>query len=195
MASITAAETPGSSASQTTSTPNTNASQAAARRYRGASTHGSQRIFCPVVGCPEASISSNKNFRTFASIKPHLNDHCTGHLSGAIPTDFLTQNDYSQCRICDKILHKRYHGTCFKCRPIAHAQEQMNILRGQVNPTGDIPAFSQQATSSQDPLNLPTLSIIHEKYVPTIKKHSLGITKALGPMSSKSNSSSCLGQQ
>ena len=130
-----------------------------------------------MVGCPEASISSNKNFRNFASIKPHLNDHCTGHLSGAIPTDFLTQNDYSQCRICDKILHKRYHGTCFKCRPIARAQEQMNILRGQVNPFGDIPAFSQQATSSQDPLNLPTLSIIHEKYVPTIKNIHLGLRR------------------
>ena len=43
----------------------------------------SSRIFCPVVGCPEASTSSHRRFRDFASIRNHLDKHCTGHLPGA----------------------------------------------------------------------------------------------------------------
>ena len=55
-----------------------------------------QRILCPVATCPEASTSSNKLFKDFNSIKNHLNDHCTGHLSGADPPDFLHFHNYSQ---------------------------------------------------------------------------------------------------
>ena len=69
------------------------------------------RILCPVEGCPESLTSSNRRFRDFLSIRNHLNDHCTGHLSGALPVDFLGHFDYSQCRLCDKILHKRYNET------------------------------------------------------------------------------------
>ena len=43
------------------------------------------RILCPVEGCLEASPSSHKKFHTFANIKNHLDAHCTGYLSGAIP--------------------------------------------------------------------------------------------------------------
>ena len=50
---------------------------------------GTGRILCPVAGCPEASPLSTKHFRGFASIKNHLNAHCTGNLTGAIPAEFL----------------------------------------------------------------------------------------------------------
>ena len=63
------------------------------------------RLLCPVAGCPAADTSSNKHFRDFNSIKGHLNDHITGHLSGTVPAEFLTQHSYSQCRLCDRVLH------------------------------------------------------------------------------------------
>ena len=167
----------GSPPTTSTSHPPSHASQATARGHSNASTHGSRRIFCPVVGCPEASLSSNKHFFDFAKIKNHLNDHCTGHLSGAIPTGFLNYFNYSQCNVCDKILHNRYKGTCPKCRPSARAQEQMNSLRSQLNPTGNIPVSSQQPTFVQGPINLPTLSEIHTKHVPIIKGIPLGLRR------------------
>ena len=63
------------------------------------------RILCPVIGCPEALSSSNRHFRDFTSIRNHLNDHCTGQISGAVPTDFLNSHSFSQCKECGKILH------------------------------------------------------------------------------------------
>ena len=78
----------------------------ASNRRRKSSTSVGNRLFCPVVGCPEALSSSSKHFRDFNSIKSHLNDHCTGHLSGTVPTDFLKHHRYTQCNICDKALYK-----------------------------------------------------------------------------------------
>ena len=58
---------------------------------------GTNRILCPVAGCPEASPSSFRVFRGFASLKNHLNAHCTGYLSGAVPVEFLRHYNYTQC--------------------------------------------------------------------------------------------------
>ena len=87
------------------------------RRRSSVNTTRNNRILCPVVGCLEASPSSNRHFRDFASIKLHLDDHCTGQLIGAIPTEFLNKYDYSQCSFCYKIVSKHYHGSHPKCRP------------------------------------------------------------------------------
>ena len=100
-------------------------------------TQSSSRILCPVDRCPESLPSSNRHFRDFYSIRSHLNDHCTGHLSGALPAEFLSLFDYSQCRLCDKILHKRFNNTCQKCRPRARAQANVNIMRCRTT-TSDI---------------------------------------------------------
>ena len=115
-------------------------------------TSDNSRIFCPVAECPESLTSSTKIFRTFASIKIHLNDHCTGHLSGAVPVDFLRYFDYTQCRVCDKILHKKYHNrTCPKCRPAVNTQNQIFQMRNRatqnnsqtqnVQPQENLPSF------------------------------------------------------
>ena len=104
-------------------------------RRRSSINSGGTRIFCPVVGCPESLTSSNRYFRNITSIKPHLNDHCTGYLSGVVPIEFLRSNDYSQCSVCDKIVHNHYNGSHPKCRPRTRKQERINALRTQVNPT------------------------------------------------------------
>ena len=143
-----------------------------AYRRRSSSALGSNRIFCPVVGCPDALASSNRYFRDFASIKTHLNDHCTGHLSGAVPVDFLRHYEYTQCNVCDKVLHNRYNGTCPKCRPMARAHEQINIMRNRVIPPDSNPSISRQSQSAHD---LPSLSDIYERFVPTIKNIPKGL--------------------
>ena len=140
-------------------------------------SHTNRRIFCPVVGCTEASTSSNSYFRDFNSIKNDLNDHCTGHLSGAVPANFLTLHNYSQCRECDKVLHTRYQGICWKCRPIARRREQFNSLRNRNNVPGNNPASVQQVGHSQEPIDLPSLSEVHKRSVPTIKNIPLGLRR------------------
>ena len=140
-------------------------------------SHTNRRIFCPVVGCTEASASSSRHFRDFNSIKNHLNDHCTGHLSGAVPANFLTLNSYSQCRECDKVLHTRYQGICWKCRPNARRRKQFNSLRNRNNFPGNNPASDQQVGHSQEPIALPSLSEVHKRSVPTIKNIPVGLRR------------------
>ena len=79
-------------------------------------------ILCPVAECPESSPSSSRHFRGFASIKNHINSHCTGYLSGAVPVEFLRLYNYSQCPVCGNVIHTRYNGTCPRCRPLLRAQ-------------------------------------------------------------------------
>ena len=128
-----------------------------------------RRIFCPVVGCAHALTSSNRHYRDFKSIKNHLNDHCTGHISGAVPVDFLNQNSYSQCRICDKLVHTKFQGTCLKCRPSARMREQVDSMRRHNNGTITTPASDQQAIHTQEPRALPSLAEVHERFTPIIK--------------------------
>ena len=130
---------------------------------------GSDRILCPVSGCPEALTSSSRHFRNFASIRNHLNDHCTCQLSGAIPVKFLNHHNFSQCSVCDKIIAKRFHGTCPKCRPIARTQAQMNSMRSRATTPNINNPTAQCSTSAQQVVSLPSLSTVHKTYVRTIR--------------------------
>ena len=135
------------------------------------------RILCPVITCPESSVTSNRHFRDFASIKNHLNDHISGHLSGAVPVEFLQHHSYSQCSFCDKVLHTRYHGICQRCRPTARAQEQLNALRNRISSPAQNPSLSQQPQSAQSPTTIPSFADIHGKFVPTIRNIPLPIRR------------------
>ena len=127
---------------------------------------GTARILCPVAGCPEASPLSSKNFKSFASIKNHLNAHCTGYLTGAVPADFLRYYRYSQCPVCDKVIHFSRNGTCPRCRPTSRIQAQINAIRSRSN----VPRNNSTANNQHPELEvLPSLSDIHDKFVPTIK--------------------------
>ena len=55
-----------------------------AKRRRKSSTINN-RILCPVVGCLESLTSSTRHFKDFASIKPHIDEHCTGYHAEAVP--------------------------------------------------------------------------------------------------------------
>ena len=134
-----------------------------------ATPQGSNRILCPVEVCHEASTSSNKYFRDFSSIKSHLNDHCIGHLTGAVPVHFLRLYKYSQCRICDKVLHSRYKELCPRCKPMARTHQLMNDMRSGNNLPEQNASVRQQSQSAHEQKAPPSLSVIHEKFVPIIK--------------------------
>ena len=140
-----------------------------AARVRSNSRFGNNRIFCPVDGCPESLFSSNRHFRDFASIKIHLNDHCTGHLSGAVPVDFLSHHNYTQCSECNKVLSSRFNGVCQKCRPWLRKQQQMNDMRSRINLPNSNLQDGQQSQSDNTQRELPSLAAIHETFVPTRK--------------------------
>ena len=134
-------------------------------------------IFCPVVGCKESLTSSNKIFRDFKAIKNHLNDHCTGHISGDIPVDFLTKNKYSQCSVCNKLVHTKFGANCLRCRPTARLRDQVNSMRGNSHVSGTVPISVNQERHTQNQGDLPSLSEIHERFVPTIKNICLGLRR------------------
>ena len=125
------------------------------------------RILCPVVGCPEASITSNRHFRDFKSIKHHLNEHCTGHLTGAIPIGFLRLHSYSTCTVCSKVLHVRYLGTCPRCHPRTRTLNHVHSSRKHIN------ASSNTTHGNQ----LPSLFDVHKLSVPTIRNIPLGLRR------------------
>ena len=137
-----------------------------------------RRIFCPVIGCKESLTSSSKYFKDFKSIKNHLNDHCTGHLSGAVPANFLNQNNYTQCTVCFKLVSTRFlDNTCQRCRPVNRLRDQVNALRENNNISDTIPASGQQGRQTLDIGNLPSLAEIHHRFVPTIKNIRLGLRR------------------
>ena len=122
-----------------------------------------QRILCPVIGCPESLTSSTQKYYDFTSIRKHLNAHCTGQLSGAVPLEFLGAHGFSLCNVCDKTLSSRYNGTCPKCRPFTCRQVQLSSIHSR----NGYASVSHQQHVTQNADTGPSLFEIHEKFVPT----------------------------
>ena len=130
---------------------------------------GNSRILCPVVGCPESLASSIRYYHDFKSIRNHLDQHCSGQLSGAIPVSFLRNYGFTQYSECDKTLSTRFNiNICPKYRPIAHARSQMNALRNQASSHQGSSLVQPSLLVQASPV-LPSLTIIHKLFVPTIK--------------------------
>ena len=84
-----------------------------------------------------------------------------------MPIDFLRSYRYSQCPVCDKIIHFRYNGTCPRCRPTLRTQEQINTIRSQENVLNNTSPDVNIHDEGHEAL--PSLSSIHDRFVPTIK--------------------------
>jgi hypothetical protein len=81
--------------------------------HGGASSSGGVgRIYCPVSGCAAAN--------RVQSMKPHLEEHASGRLTGAIPQEGMAANAWGQCSVCSRIIHRRHAQACPKCRPSLH---------------------------------------------------------------------------
>ena len=127
-------------------------------------------ILCPAAGCPESLLSSTKHFNTFTSIRNHLNAHCNGQLPGAIPADFLSQYSFTQCKVCNKILHVRYRGgICTRCKPSVRIRAQMNVMQNRTTSSNNYTNEQSSSAQGSEAGPLPSLLEVHEHFVPTIR--------------------------
>ena len=67
------------------------------------------------------------------------------------------------------MLHTRYQGTCPRCRPSVRTQVQMNSMRSRNSAVNDTGSIDQHLPSARGTGALPSLSVIHEHFVPTIR--------------------------
>ena len=106
-----------------------------------------ERILCPVEKCPDSLRTSSSFYYDFPSIRTHLNGHCSRHLAGAVPREFLLKYEYSLCNICNKILHIKYKNLCQKCKPTYKRQEQINSMRDK-NAASSSSSTNQQQSNA-----------------------------------------------
>ena len=61
-------------------------------------TPPTQRVMCPVPGCPKAS-PINGGFDSHASMRPHLKRHCFNRSQGALPESYIRQHRLQHCSL------------------------------------------------------------------------------------------------
>ena len=79
---------------------------------------GRNKWFCPVPGCPKADSARSHGYISLKNLRVyHLKEH-PGRVPGAVPTEFLEQNNLRSCPICGKIGDvKRHRVCCPSCGP------------------------------------------------------------------------------
>jgi hypothetical protein len=76
-----------------------------------------ERVFCPIQECPCANSKRAAGWTDLAAMRPHLQEHAHGKLRGDVPKWVLDEGDWGLCRVCAKILSKRFGDACPRCRP------------------------------------------------------------------------------
>ena len=118
-----------------------------------------RRFYCPVQGCQHQP----EGWPSVATIKPHLNDHLSGRWLGTLPAGYLESIQYTRCTVCHFLVHTRYNGTCYTCRPIQRAQMAVAAMRVTLPSAAPPPRVETTTT------RLPTLDDVFSRYVPTVK--------------------------
>ena len=131
--------------------PQPREAQASAARERQPAHHN--RLYCPVVGCPAGDATRAAGWSTFQSLRNHVQEHANGRLLGAIPPEWLEDNQLNQCTVCSKLLSRRFGDTCPRCRP-ALLQQVPRPSTGRPLPT-DWPSLDDVLTT-----NIPTKAYV-----------------------------------
>ncbi|CAE7231929.1 unnamed protein product [Symbiodinium natans] len=87
-------------------------------------------------------------------MRHHLDDHCSGQLSGAVPQEYLDAHSLDTCTVCGLLVKRYYNGSHPRCRPDSRAQA---ARPGAVPP----------AASAADPL--PNFADVLAAEVPTVR--------------------------
>ena len=80
--------------------------------------HRTERVFCPVPGCPAAA-SSGRGWTSHAAMRPHLEDHAAGTLEGEVPQAYRARHHLDLCSVCGGLVASRFNGAHPRCRPAA----------------------------------------------------------------------------
>ena len=90
---------------------------AARQEAAGAEQRAERRVFCPVPGCVAGDAARAPGWHTVQSMRPHLEEHTSGHLLGDVPDEWLEQHGLGQCVVCSRLLARRFGHACPRCRP------------------------------------------------------------------------------
>ena len=110
-----------------------------------------ERLFCPILNCPDNDSSKAHGWNTLNCVKAHLYQHTTGRIARSIPTDFLNLHNLSVCGVCYHVISQKFGGICKKCRPESRA------------------SISNNLTSETEISNLPSLNEIHLRKIKTLR--------------------------
>ena len=81
--------------------------------------HSQARIYlCPVPGCRSGSAETHRTggWKSFSSLRSHVDAHLLGQLPGKPPAEWMTSGGWAKCRECGKLVSTRFcnhmHPTC-----------------------------------------------------------------------------------
>ena len=87
------------------------------RRVSAASSHN--LVFCPVAGCCKGDPERSSGWSSHQGLRHHLDDHCSGVYSGAIPQQYLDEHGLDLCSVCGLTVKLQFNGCHPRCRPTA----------------------------------------------------------------------------
>ncbi|CAL1143640.1 unnamed protein product [Cladocopium goreaui] len=109
------------------------------------------RCFCPVPGCGHGDAMRASGWASHEGMRHHLDDHCSGTLTGAVPAEYLQVHRLDLCSVCRLLVGRRYNGVHPRCRP--HSRHHV---------------ANHGHASAQDP-GLPSFSTIMGHTAPTLR--------------------------
>ncbi|CAL1154289.1 unnamed protein product [Cladocopium goreaui] len=68
------------------------------------------RCFCPVPGCGHGDAMRAAGWASHEGMRHHLDDHCSGTLTGAVPAEYLQAHRLDLCSVCGLLVGRRYNG-------------------------------------------------------------------------------------
>ena len=76
-----------------------------------------RRMHCPIPSCPAADHTRHAGWTSMVGLRAHLQEHASGRLSGDVPSHALDEMNLGICRVCSRLLSRRFGDACPKCRP------------------------------------------------------------------------------
>ena len=112
------------------------------RRRLAASEEDGVRVFCPVESCCMHDPRRCRGWQSHQTMRHHLDDHCSGLLSGHVPAEYLHQHQLEACTVCGLLVKRFHNGVHPRCRPASRAQAARPGRVGAATPDSELPSFA-----------------------------------------------------
>ena len=83
-----------------------------------------RRFYCPIAGCPASDHQRHAGWSSTAGLRAHLQEHSSGRLAGDVPRSTLDELNLNVCRVCSRLLSRKFGDACPRCRPSLSARPQ-----------------------------------------------------------------------
>ena len=122
------------------------ASERPALRRRVAAGEAGVRVFCPVPSCGMHDPDRCSGWGSHPAMRNHLDDHCSGVLSGQVPQQYLDAHNLEPCTVCGLLVKRFHNGSHPRCRPASRASATSRPARLE-SPDSSLPSFSEIMSS------------------------------------------------